>query len=147
MSDCKSYSSPMATKTSALSSDADLPFIQPSLYKSLVGTLQYLSITRPDLAFVVNHACQFMPTPLNSNFTFVKRLLRYLKGTLGHGLHFSSGPFILNAYSDSDWTGNVLDKRSTIRNAEATVKRQTYTPVVLKSPRVEIAPITQGAPE
>ncbi|XP_028076157.1 uncharacterized protein LOC114278339 [Camellia sinensis] len=43
----------------------------------------------------------------------VKRLLRYLKGTLSYGLHFTPGPLLLNAYSDSDWVGNVLDRRST----------------------------------
>ncbi|XP_028119840.1 uncharacterized protein LOC114317335 [Camellia sinensis] len=113
MSSCKPYSSPMATKHSSSSSTDDLPFSQPSLYRSLVGALQCMTITRPDLAFAVNHACQFMQTPSNAHFAAVKRLLRYLKGTLVYGLHFSSGPLILNAFSDSDWAGNPVDHRST----------------------------------
>ncbi|XP_028053049.1 uncharacterized protein LOC114257489 [Camellia sinensis] len=113
MNDCKSYSSPMAIKVSTLSFDADLPLSQPSIYRSLVGALQYLTITRPNLASVVNHVCQFMQALLNSHFASVKRLLRYIKGILGRGLHFSSGSLILNAYSDSDWAKNVLDRRST----------------------------------
>ncbi|XP_028109674.1 uncharacterized protein LOC114308301 [Camellia sinensis] len=115
MSDCKSYSSPMATKSSssALTAAEDSLFSQPALYRSLVGALQYLTLTRPDLAFVVNHLCQFMHYPLTSHFTSVKRLLRYLKGTLSYGIHFTSGPLLLNAYSDSDWAGNILDRRST----------------------------------
>ncbi|XP_028119278.1 uncharacterized protein LOC114316794 [Camellia sinensis] len=115
MSDCKSYSSSMATKfiSSSFTTADDCPFSQPALYRSLVGALQYLTLTRPDLAFVVNHLCQFMHSPLTSHLTSVKRLLRYLKGTLSYGLHFSPGPLLLNAYSDSDWAGNVLDRRST----------------------------------
>ncbi|GMP42818.1 hypothetical protein CsSME_00012425 [Camellia sinensis var. sinensis] len=56
MSSCKPYTSPMATKHSSSSSTDDLPFSQPSLYRSLDGALQYMTITRPDLAFAVNHA-------------------------------------------------------------------------------------------
>ncbi|XP_028074887.1 uncharacterized protein LOC114277205 [Camellia sinensis] len=114
MSNCKPYSSPMASKFSTFSSDDVSPFSQPSFYRSLVGALQYLTITQLDLAFAVNTACQFMQSPLNCHFAVVKRLLRYLKGTLAHGLHFSRGPFLLNAYSDSNWTGSTLDRRSTI---------------------------------
>lgn len=113
MSDCKPYASPMATKVVNSVVD-DPPFSQPSLYKSLVGALQYLTITRPDLSFTVNHLCQFLQNPLHSHFSVVKRLLRYLKGTLHHGLHFTSGPLVLNDFSDSDWASNVIDRRSTI---------------------------------
>ncbi|XP_028089128.1 uncharacterized protein LOC114289580 [Camellia sinensis] len=113
MSSCKLYSSPMATKHSSSSSTDDLPFSHPSLYRSLVGALQYMTITRPDLAFAVNHACQFMQSPSNTHFVIVKRLLRYLKGTLDYGLHFSNGPLILNAFSDFDWAGNPIDRRYT----------------------------------
>ncbi|XP_028084292.1 uncharacterized protein LOC114285439 [Camellia sinensis] len=115
MSNCKSYSSPMATKSpsSSLTAANDTLFSQPALYRSLVGALQYLTLTRPDLAFVVNHLCQFMHSPMTSHFLSVKRLLRYLKGTISYGLHFTAGPLLLTAYSDSDWAGNVLDRRST----------------------------------
>ena len=50
---------------------------------------------------------------MTSHFTSVKRLLRYLKGTVSYGLHFTPGPLLLNAYSDSDWAGNVIDRWST----------------------------------
>ncbi|XP_028065853.1 uncharacterized protein LOC114268818 [Camellia sinensis] len=111
MSDCKSYASPMATKV--VSSDsADSHFSQPSLYRSLVGVFQYLTLTQPDLSFSINHLCQFLQNPLQSHFTALKRLFRYVKATLSHGLHFTSGPLVLNAFSDSDWAGNVIDRRS-----------------------------------
>ncbi|CAL5401450.1 unnamed protein product [Camellia sinensis] len=112
MSHCKPYASPMATKSSSFH-DSDLPFAQPALYRSIVGALQYLTITRPDIAFAVNSACQHMHAPLVSHFNAVKRLLRYLKGTLHKGLQFQPGPLVLTAYSDSDWAGNALDRRST----------------------------------
>ena len=112
MTNCKASPSPLPLKTCTDSVD-DLPFSQPSLYRSLVGALQYLTITRPALAFAVNHACQFLQSPLTSHFALVKRILRYLKGTLHHGLHFAPGPLTLHAFSDSDWAGCSLDRRST----------------------------------
>ncbi|XP_028095256.1 uncharacterized protein LOC114295243 [Camellia sinensis] len=111
MTNCKSSPSPMTFKSSI--DQEDFPFSHPSLYRSLIGALQYLTITRPDLAFVVNHACQFLQTPFTSHFALVKRLLRYLKGTLHLGLQFSPDLLTLHAFSDSDWAGCSLDRRST----------------------------------
>ncbi|XP_028091418.1 uncharacterized protein LOC114291752 [Camellia sinensis] len=111
MTDYKSYSSPTTLKQT--DSPIDIPFSNPTLYRSIVDALQYLTITHHDLSFAVNYACQFMHLPLVSHFAHVKRLLRYLKGTLKLGLHFSPGPLILQAYSDSDWAGNYYDQRST----------------------------------
>ncbi|XP_028098424.1 uncharacterized protein LOC114298117 [Camellia sinensis] len=113
MAECKPYSSPMSFKSTSSSPNDNLACSNPSLYRSIVGGLQYLTITRPDLAFAVNFACQFMHQPLVRHFAMVKRLLRYLKGTLGYGLQFSPGPLTLHAFSDSDWAGNSLDRRST----------------------------------
>ena len=105
MLDCKPYSSPISVKPSVLNSDL-LAFSNPSLYRSLVGALQYLTITRPDLSLAVNYTCQHMQSPTNGHFAALKRILRYLKGTISHGLTFSSGPLHLQAYSDSDWAGD-----------------------------------------
>ncbi|XP_028100281.1 uncharacterized protein LOC114299685 [Camellia sinensis] len=112
MVDCKPCSTPLAVKSSASLSD-DILFAQPSLYHSLVGGLQYLTITRPDLSLVVNQACQHMHVPTNAHFQNVKRLLRYVKGTVSHGLSFTPCPFTLDAFSDSNWAGDALDRRST----------------------------------
>lgn len=57
-----------------------------TLYRSLNGKLQYLTLTRPDIACLVNVASQFMSKPTKNNFTMIKRILRYLKGTIYHGL-------------------------------------------------------------
>ncbi|CAJ2661742.1 unnamed protein product [Trifolium pratense] len=74
----------------------------PSLYRSIVGALQYASLTRPDISFSVNKVCQFMAHPLETHWKAVKRILRYLKGTANHGLllspALSSPPFSLRAY-------------------------------------------------
>lgn len=113
MVNCKPCASPISVKPPSHSSTDSLPFSQPALYRSIVGALQYLTITRPDLAYAVNHACQHMAAPTVAHFTAVKRLLRYVQGTLDHGLFFSPGPFTLQACSDSDWAGDTLDRRST----------------------------------
>ena len=59
-----------------------MPYDNPSLYQSIVGALQYLIFTRPDIAFSVHQVCQFMQQPMVEHFTAVKRILRYLKGAL-----------------------------------------------------------------
>ncbi|GMP54232.1 hypothetical protein CsSME_00019460 [Camellia sinensis var. sinensis] len=61
----------------------------------------------------VNQACQHMHAPTNAHFQHVKRLLRYVKGTVSHGLSFTPGPLTLHAFSDSNWAGDTLDRRST----------------------------------
>jgi hypothetical protein len=86
-----------------LSSDGPL-FSDPTLYRSLVGALQYLTITRPDIAYAVNSVSQFPHSPTEDHFLAVKRILRYVKGTLhfGHTFHPSDAPGALIAYSDVD---------------------------------------------
>ncbi|CAL8992417.1 unnamed protein product [Prunus brigantina] len=82
--------------------DDGKPYSHPKQYRSIVGALQYLTFTRPDIAFSVNQACQFMHNPMESHVVAVKRILRYLKGTLDFGIHFQPG--ILNlqqAYGDA----------------------------------------------
>ncbi|XP_026420064.1 uncharacterized protein LOC113316046 [Papaver somniferum] len=90
----------------------DLP--NPTLYPQLVGSLNYLTITGPDISYVVHVVSQFMASPRTSHFAAVLRILRYVKGTLYQGLHFSSiSDFPLRAYTDSDWDGDIIDRRST----------------------------------
>ncbi|KAM1004535.1 hypothetical protein ACFX2C_004724 [Malus domestica] len=93
--------------------DDGTPFHNPALYRSVVGALQYLTFTRPDIAFSVHQVCQFMHCPMESHFLAVKRILRYLKGTMDYGVHFSRGDLCLHAFSDADWAGDPNDRRST----------------------------------
>lgn len=89
----------------------------PFIYKSTVGALQYLTLTCPDIAFLVNKACQFMAQPLDSHWYAVKRILCYLSGMTMLGLMLvldaTSQPFSLRAYGDSDWAIEPDDRRST----------------------------------
>jgi len=83
-------------------------------YRSLVGALQYLTLTRPDISFAVNKVCQFLHAPTTVHWTAAKRIVRYVKNTLNIGLNFSkSSSTLLSAFSDSNWAGCLDDRRST----------------------------------
>lgn len=86
----------------------------PSLYRSLVGGLQYVTITRPDIAYAVNRVCQFMHAPKDSHWQAVKRILRYLRGTSTYDLTFTKSTELkLTAFCDADWAFDVDNMRST----------------------------------
>jgi histone deacetylase 1/2 len=83
-------------------------------YRSVVGGLQYLTLTRPDLSFAVNKVCQYLHAPREPHWTAVKRILRFVKLTVCHGLTLRSTPdTLVSAFSDADWAGNSDDRRST----------------------------------
>jgi hypothetical protein len=85
-------------------------------YRSVVGALQYLSLTQPDISFSVNQICQFLSTPTTSHWAAVKRILWYLRATIDFGLCFTkSSSTLLSAFSDADWASNLDDRRSTGR--------------------------------
>ena len=79
-----------------------------------MGSLIYLTVTRPDLAYAVHLVSQFMSSPHSTHYAAVLRILRYIKGTLFHGLHFSAqSSFELRAYADADWVGDPTNHCST----------------------------------
>ncbi|CAN6692111.1 unnamed protein product [Malus baccata var. baccata] len=84
-----------------------------SIYRSIVGALQYLTFTKPDIAYSVNQVCQFMHSPLEDHFVAVKWILQYLRGTVRLGLCFRHGSMEIKAYTDVDWAGDHNDRRST----------------------------------
>ena len=91
------------------------PLSNPSLYRRLVGSLVYLTVTRPDISYVVHQVSQYLSAPRSTHYAAVLRILRYLKGTLFHGLFYSAqSPIILRAFSDADWARDPADRRSTI---------------------------------
>ncbi|XP_068334956.1 uncharacterized mitochondrial protein AtMg00810-like [Pyrus communis] len=95
--------------------DDGTPFGNHELYRSIVGELQYLTFTRPDIAFSVHQVCQFMHCPIESHYLAVKMILRYLKGTQHYGIQYMKGKLELNAFSDADWAGDPNNRRSTTR--------------------------------
>jgi hypothetical protein len=85
-----------------------------SQFRSIIGSLQYLSFTHPDICFVVNKLSQFMHKPSQNHWTATKRLLHYLKKTIFHGIQISKTcATAFNTFSDADWAGNLDDKSST----------------------------------
>lgn len=93
---------------------AGVPLKDPKVYRQLVGSLIYLIITRPDIAYVVHIVSQFMSAPCTSHYASVLCIIRYVKGTQFHGILFPfNTPLQLRAYSDSDWAGDPTDRRST----------------------------------
>ncbi|XXG88667.1 hypothetical protein AAC387_Pa12g0857 [Persea americana] len=112
MTGAKPVSSP-ATSNVKLSRALGDPLTNPTEYRNIVGGLQYLTLTRRVITFAVNLVCQYMHAPTTSHLVVVKRVLRFLKGTITFGLHFRPGPLCLIAYCDTDWAGNLDDRRST----------------------------------
>ncbi|CAL8138959.1 unnamed protein product [Prunus armeniaca] len=114
MESCRSCPTPSKPHTQVLPTDGE-HLKEPSVYRSIVGALQYLTFTRPDLAYSVNTVRQFMNSPTEVPFQLVKRILRYIQGTLHYGLTYSSSvPVSLSAYSDADWAEEITTRRSTI---------------------------------
>ena len=115
MQDCKPMSTPMTT-SEKLSKDDDFEKIDEGLYRSLIGSLLYLTASRPDILFVVSVLSRFMHSPSEKHFLAGKRVLRYIKVTVALGVQFSrsvEGDLKLLGYSDNDWGGCVDDSRST----------------------------------
>ncbi|KAI0530726.1 hypothetical protein KFK09_000274 [Dendrobium nobile] len=86
--------------------------LDPVQYRKLAGSLQYLTITRPDIAFATNVVCQHMHQPTGKDFNNLKRLLRYVQGTQQYGLPITKGTLQLHSFSDSDWAADSLDRKS-----------------------------------
>ncbi|KAG6409034.1 hypothetical protein SASPL_132064 [Salvia splendens] len=83
-------------------------------YKSLVGSLRYLTCTMPDILYATGLVSRYMENPTTSHFKAAKRILRYLRGTIDYGLFYSqSNDYKLVGYSDSDWAGDNDDRKST----------------------------------
>jgi hypothetical protein len=87
--DCKTVDTPTELNVCLNLHDGE-PLCDSTLYRHLVGSLVYLTVTRPNISYVVHPVSQFMAAPRSTHFFAVLHILRYLKGTLFHGLHFSS---------------------------------------------------------
>nr|KYP31979.1 Retrovirus-related Pol polyprotein from transposon TNT 1-94 [Cajanus cajan] len=113
MLNCNPVSTPMEPGTK-LSKNGEVERVDASRYRSLIGSLRYLTSTRPDLMLSVGIASRFMEDPRYSHWKALKRILRYVKGTMSLGLCFTkSDNYRLIGYSDSDWCGDVDDRKST----------------------------------
>jgi hypothetical protein len=109
MLECKS----METKLK-LPVDTSPELVDVTLYKQIIGSLMYLTNTRPDICFVVNTLSQFLVEPRRVHIFVAKHVMKYLKGTLDFGLSYNGDhDFRLSGYTNSDWVGSVSDRKST----------------------------------
>lgn len=114
MTGCNPTKYPMDPKEQ-MSKDEGGKAVDATEYKSLVGGLRYLVHTRPDIAYSVGIVSRYMEKPTTMHLNAVKRILRYVKGTLNFGLVYSKGGGnnIVTGFSDSDLAGHLDDRRST----------------------------------
>lgn len=114
LEDCNPTKFPMDPKEQ-LTKDEGGKQVDATQYRSLVGGLRYLVHTRPDIAFAVGIVSRFMERPTILHMNAIKRIIRYIRGTLEVGLVYSkkNGNNILTGYSDSDLAGDIEDRRST----------------------------------
>jgi histone deacetylase 1/2 len=110
MSKCKSSPTPLsATEKLSREDGVLLASGDATRYRSIVGGLQYLTLTRPDLAFSVNKVCQFLHAPTTIHWSAVKRILRYVNGTMNTGLYIrKSNSRRVSAFSDADWQAMLM---------------------------------------
>jgi histone deacetylase 1/2 len=115
MADCKPVSTPLSTSEKlSLYEGSLLGPDDATRYRSIVGALQYLTLTKLHIAFSVNKVSQFLHAPTTVYWAAVKRIITYLKQCTRMGLHIhKSLSNLVSAFSDVDWAGNIDDRRST----------------------------------
>ncbi|XP_020690607.1 uncharacterized protein LOC110105439 [Dendrobium catenatum] len=112
MDRCNQIANPSSIKPPA-ALPPDLLLFNPTKYRLLTGSLQYLTITIPDIFFTANTLCQHTHNPSSLHYLLLKCLLRYIKGTISFGLPISASSFTLSAYADADWATDSDTRRST----------------------------------
>lgn len=111
MLDCKPVNTPMQFGTQLRKEQGR---VDPTAFRSLIGSLRYLTCTRPDILYAVGVVSRFMENLSESHMLAAKRILRYIKGSLDYGIFYScSSKFMLTGYCDSDYAGDLDDRKST----------------------------------
>ena len=88
--------------------------VDPSLYRSMIGSLLYLTASRPDISYNVGVCARYQVNPKESHLTALKRILKYVKTTSEFGVWYKKDTSdVLAGYSDVNWAGNVDDRKST----------------------------------
>lgn len=115
MQDCKPVSTPLLVSEKLSAHEGTLLGPKDATqYRSVVGALQYLTLTRPDISYSVNKVCQFLHAPTIEHWTVVKRILRYIKHTVNYGLGIHKcSSMLVNGFTNADWAGCVDDRGST----------------------------------
>lgn len=112
LTNCKAVVTPLPA-TLKLRDDEGNLIPDPTLYRSLVGKLNFLTHTRPDLSYSVKTLSQFMHSPRDSHVQALYHTLRYVYHTIGQGIILKGAPkLVLQAFSDSDWAACLDSRRS-----------------------------------
>ncbi|KAK2977907.1 hypothetical protein RJ640_002957 [Escallonia rubra] len=113
MGDSKEKATPMEPNLK-LKKDKGKPLKDARKFRQLVGSLIYLTITRPEISYSVSVVSQFMQNPRTPHLEAARRILRYVKGTLDYGLLYKRcDNFVLSGFTDADWAGDTNDRHST----------------------------------
>ena len=153
MLDCKPAETPMMINQK-LYMETEVEFADRNRYQRLVGKLIYLSHTRPDIAYAVGVVSQFMHQPQVAHMDAVLRIIRYLKGTTGHGVLFKpNGHLNIQVYTDADWAGDKGNRRSTsgyfslVGGNLVTWRSKKQKVVALSSAEAEFRGVAKGIAE
>ena len=112
--DSKKHASIPMSSSTKLNVDSSGVEVSPTLYRSIIGSLLYLTTSRSDIAFSVGVCARYQATPKESHLIAVKRIIRYINGAPNYGLWYSKDSnACLAGYSDADWAGSVDDRKST----------------------------------
>ena len=105
------------SSSTKLNVDSSRVEVSSTLYRSIIGSLLYLTTSRPDIAFSVGVCARYQVALKESHLTTVKRIIRYINGTPNYGLWYSKDSnACLAGYSDADWAGSVDNRKSTSRS-------------------------------
>ncbi|XP_070032566.1 secreted RxLR effector protein 161-like [Nicotiana tomentosiformis] len=113
MEDAKAIDTPMSP-TIVLDEDSNGKLVDETMYRRMIGSLLYLTASRPDIMFSVYKCARFQSAPKESHLSAIKRIIRYLIGTSELGLWYDhSNNFSLRGFSDDDFAGDKIDRKST----------------------------------
>ena len=155
MQDAKPVGTPVDVNTKLLNATDEEECIDQSLYQSAVGSLMYISVnTRPDITYAVSNLARFSSKPTKAHWTALKRVFRYLKGTMDSGILYSkkdSNDCV--GFSDADWAGDVNDRKSTsgyvfqINGGAVTWRSKKQGCVALSTAEAEYVALSSAAQE
>ena len=111
--DSKSFGTPMVTSCK-LGKDDETLEVDHTMFRSMIGSLRYVTARRPDVMQAIGLVARFQSAPKETHVTAVKRIFKYLKSTMECGLWYRKGQdFTLKAFTDADWAGSVDDRKIT----------------------------------
>ena len=112
MMDCNAVVNPIVPGSKLAQDDSEA--VDETLFKQLMGSLMYMTNTRPDIQFVVSFISRFMSKPTEAHLAAAKRVMRYIQGTLDDGIWYKrGGKGRMECYTDSDFAGDLTDRKST----------------------------------